>query len=65
VEHKIPVFSNALCEFGSGVIARYVIRDADTYYVIVTRQHRSEDGVAFTADVEVKVDLQDFKLLFI
>ena len=56
VQHRVRVPPEALCEARRAVLARYLVEEAaDTYYVIVTRQHRARDDVALRADVNLRV----------
>ena len=55
VQERVVVPPQALCEAMRGVLVRYRITEADTYYLIVTRQRRSQDDVELRADVEIKV----------
>ena len=55
VQERVVVPPEALCEAMRGVLVHYRITEADTYYLIVTRQRRSQDDVELRADVEIKV----------
>ncbi|XP_070173205.1 uncharacterized protein [Littorina saxatilis] len=55
VDHRVVIPPDALCEIGNAAGTQYVIDDKDTYYVVITRQHRSEDDVAFRAEIDMKV----------
>ena len=55
VQERVVVPPQALCEAMRGVLVHYRITEADTYYLIVTRQRRSQDDVELRADVEIKV----------
>ena len=54
VSERVTISPDKLCEAMRGVIVTYTVMDADTYYIIVTRQHHSDD-VSFRAVIDMQV----------
>ena len=54
-QRRLIVPPQALCEATRRVLMHHLIDEADTYYLIVTRQRRFQDGAPLRADVGIKV----------
>ncbi|KAL8595933.1 hypothetical protein ACOMHN_018245 [Nucella lapillus] len=56
VEHWVRISPRQLCEVGGRQrLTLFDVAQADTYYVVITRQRRQDDAAAFRADVTMKV----------
>lgn len=55
VAQRITITPERLCAVGKGEHMHLEINHADTYYVVITRQHRSWDDAAFRANVTIEI----------